>query len=74
MKAIKEREKKKVSVIAVDEQELRSHVSEVVRQSIEETLNGLFEAERLLAHMNDTRNTPLPTCNHPRLRGRYRGV
>ncbi len=45
MKAIKEREKRKVSVIAVDEQELRSHVSEVVRQSVEETLNGLLDAE-----------------------------
>ena len=31
MEAIKENGKKKVSVIAVDEQELRSHVSEVVR-------------------------------------------
>ena len=37
--------KKKLSVLAVDEQELRSHVSEVVRQSVEETLNGLLEAE-----------------------------
>ena len=36
---------KKVPVIAVDEQELRSHVSEVVRQSAEETLDGLLEAE-----------------------------
>ncbi len=44
MEGIKEREKKKVPVIAVDEQELRSHVSEVVRQSVEETLNGLLEA------------------------------
>ena len=34
--------RKKVSVIAVDEQELRSPVSEVVRQSVEETLNGLL--------------------------------
>ncbi len=45
MKAIKEREKRKVPVIEVDDQELRSHVSEVVRQSVEETLNGLLEAE-----------------------------
>lgn len=42
---IKELEKKKVPVIAVDEQELRAHVSEVVRASVEETLNGLLEAE-----------------------------
>ncbi len=45
MDGIKETGKKKVSVIAVDEQELRSHVSEVVRQSVEETLNGLLDAE-----------------------------
>jgi len=45
MEAIKEQRKKKVSVISVDEQELRLHVSEVVRQSVEETLNGLLEAE-----------------------------
>ena len=45
MDAIKEQGKKKVPVIAVDEQELRAHVSEVVRQSVEETLNGLLEAE-----------------------------
>ena len=45
MDAIKEQGKKKVSVIAVDEQELHAHVSEVVRQSVEETLNGLLEAE-----------------------------
>ena len=45
MEFTKEQGKKKVPVIAVDEQELRSHVSEVVRQSVEETLNGLLEAE-----------------------------
>lgn len=45
MQAIKECKKKKVSVISIDEQELRSHVSEVVRQSVEETLNGLLDAE-----------------------------
>lgn len=32
-------------VIRVDESEIRSHVDEVVRQSVEETLNGLPEAE-----------------------------
>jgi len=36
---------KKLPVIAVDDQQLRDHVSEVVRQSVEETLNGLLEAE-----------------------------
>ena len=32
-------------VIRVDESEIRSHVDQVVRQSVEETLNGLLEAE-----------------------------
>ena len=39
MDATKYLGKKKVSVIAVDERELRAHVSEVVRASVEETLN-----------------------------------
>ena len=33
------------SVIRVDEQELRGHLDEVVRTSVEETLNGLLDAE-----------------------------
>ena len=33
------------TLIEVDEQRLRSHVAEVVRQSVEETLNGLLDAE-----------------------------
>lgn len=33
------------SVIRVDEQELRGHLDEVVRTSVEETLNGLLNAE-----------------------------
>ncbi len=45
MEPSKESGKRKAPVIAVNEQELRSHVSEVVRQSVEETLNGLLEAE-----------------------------
>ena len=45
MEAIRTTGKKKVPVIAVDEEELRTHVSEVVRQCIEETLNGLLDAE-----------------------------
>lgn len=45
MDVIREVEKKKVSVIEVDESQLRAHVSEVVRASVEETLNGLLEAE-----------------------------
>ena len=45
MEAIRTHSKKKVPVIAVDEEELRTHVSEVVRQSVEETLNGLLDAE-----------------------------
>lgn len=35
----------KGSVIRVDESELRSHVEEVMRKSVEETLNGLLDAE-----------------------------
>ena len=33
------------SVIQVDEQQVRSHVEEVVRSSVQETLNGLLDAE-----------------------------
>jgi len=32
-------------VIRIDESQLRGHVDQVVRQSVEETLNGLLEAE-----------------------------
>ena len=45
MEDSRQREKRKVPVIEVDERQLRAHVSEVVRQSVEETLNGLLEAE-----------------------------
>ena len=45
METTKEHGKKKVPVVVVDEQESRSQVSEVVRQSVEETLNGLLDAE-----------------------------
>jgi transposase-like protein len=45
MKAIKERGKMEVPVIEVDKQQLRAYVSEVVRESVEQTLNGLLEAE-----------------------------
>ena len=45
METSKETTKKIVPVVEVDEQRLRSHVAEVVRQSVEETLNGLFDAE-----------------------------
>ncbi len=33
------------SMVQVDEQQVRGHVEEVVRRSVEETLNGLLEAE-----------------------------
>lgn len=45
METSRENAKKIVPVIEVDEQRLRSHVTEVVRQSVEETLNGLLDAE-----------------------------
>ena len=32
-------------VIKIDEGKIRSHVDEVVRQTVEETLNGLLDAE-----------------------------
>lgn len=38
MEVIRANGKKNVPVIAVHEEELRTHVSEVVRQSVEETL------------------------------------
>ena len=44
MKDINEQGKKK-AVVKVDEQELRTQVSEVVRQTVEETLNSLLDAE-----------------------------
>ncbi|WP_022655606.1 hypothetical protein [uncultured Desulfovibrio sp.] len=45
MDAIKERAKRRIPVIVDDEQELRTHVSDVVRQSVEETPGGLPEAD-----------------------------
>ena len=35
----------KGSVIRIDEEQIRGHVDEVVRSSVEETLNGLLDAE-----------------------------
>ena len=32
-------------VIRIDEEKIRGHVDEVVRETVEETLNGLLEAE-----------------------------
>jgi hypothetical protein len=51
------------SEIRVDEQELRGHLDEVVRSSVEETLNGLLEAE---AHRKPPRVPP-----HRSLEGRH---
>lgn len=39
---------KNVPVIEVDEGELRAHVSEIVRQRVEETLIGLLVAEAVV--------------------------
>jgi transposase-like protein len=33
------------NVIRIDEQQVRSHVDELVRSTVEETLNGLLDAE-----------------------------
>jgi len=38
-------QEKFAGVIRINEQEVRSHVEEVVRESVEETLNGLLDAE-----------------------------
>ncbi len=37
--------KREAQVIRIDEGELKKHVSEIVRESVEDTLNGLLEAE-----------------------------
>ena len=37
--------KREAQVIRVDEGELKKHVSEIVRESVEDTLNSLLEAE-----------------------------
>ena len=37
--------KKEARVIQVNEEEFRKHISEIVRESVEETPNGLLEAE-----------------------------
>lgn len=54
---------KKVPVIVVGGQELRSHVAEVVRQSVEDTLNKPLneEADRYArpSVMNAMRNVPV---------------
>jgi hypothetical protein len=39
-------QEKFAGVIHIDEQEVRSHVEEVVRESVEETLNGLRLSRR----------------------------
>lgn len=41
----KTEEKALGSVIRIDEAEFRNHLGEMVRQSVEETLNGMLEAE-----------------------------
>ena len=50
--------KKEGRVIQVNEGELKKHVSEIVRESVEDTLNSLLEAEA--GGMSGTRNGPVP--------------
>ena len=38
-------QEKFAGVIRIDEGQVRSHVEQVVRQGVEETLNGLLDAE-----------------------------
>ena len=40
-----EREAKATKIIEVDEERIRDHLDGVVRKTVEETLNGLLEAE-----------------------------
>jgi transposase-like protein len=50
-------------VIRIDEAELRGHVDQVVRQSVEETLNGLLEAEAdALCGADRYERNPDPAC------------
>lgn len=45
MEGIRDFEKKEADVILVNEGELNKHVSEIVRESVEDTLNAMLEAE-----------------------------
>ncbi len=45
MKDSKKSREEKAPVITLDKGQLRDHVSSLVRQSVEETLNGLLDAE-----------------------------
>ncbi len=42
---MEENSKKLANVISIDQESLKSHVGEVVRSTVEETLNGLLDAE-----------------------------
>ena len=42
-------------VIKIEEEKIRSHVDQVVRETVEQTLNGLLQAEsRCLGHASDS--------------------
>ena len=45
MEDSRKQNKREVQVIHIDEGELKKHVSEIVRESVEDTLNSLLEAE-----------------------------
>jgi transposase-like protein len=45
MKRVAKKEPVLKNVLKVDEGEIRAHLNEVVRSSVEETLNGLLDAE-----------------------------
>ncbi len=56
--------KREAKVIRVDEGELKKHVSEIVRESVEDTLNSLLEAEahalQAWCHIEWQVNDPVP--------------
>ncbi len=41
------RQESKGSIVQIDEEQVRGHVDAVVRSSVEETLNGVLQAEPL---------------------------
>ncbi len=71
MKDSRNSSKRESQVIRIDEGELKEHVSAIVRESVEDTLNGLLEAEAdNLCHAqtryerNSRRQAPGPDTAH----------
>ena len=58
MEAIRTHSKKKVPVIAVDEEELRTHVSEVVRQSVHQKHQTIRQKHQSVCEIGWKKRTP----------------